>query len=343
VFRAIVANTAWSGLISFVLTATDYKAIDKLLVLLARRVLAGKAVDQEGAHPVKHTNLAVQRLAGIASTLIELRISRLRFWQRVARDPEWHYCLLSGMFDPLEPDFRTLEAEYNCGIHPGTDVKRDSEGNEIHLKHPWSELLLEDIESLSEYDDLACIPDMLGGDVRRLFWDDGCKEEFVAADWEVLRSSYLAVCIPPVGWVHADAPETVDLQVVDRFACPAVMDDGSVCGRRFNSFRALNMHFQRALGGDHRTALRPRTLGTSNECCLCRCRFVDREGCKRHLTRSYLRGECRGRGSLFPQQLILPESLDCPLCDRSFLEFEHYQYHVASHHQSSPIFLESDE
>eukprot|EP00959_Pyramimonas_sp_CCMP1952_P197242 4124882-Pyramimonas_sp.AAC.1 len=118
VFGAVVQGALLSGLTTVVLTAPRELRLDRVLVGFAGKLLRGDACQKveeqdEGERPVLDgwgkpvlryralTDAAVLRRVGIAPSGVELRVRRLRQYQRWVRRPGSHPQALGAIFGQL--------------------------------------------------------------------------------------------------------------------------------------------------------------------------------------------------------------------------------------------------
>ena len=189
VFRALVFETAVGGLVPFVLTQSDYKALDAFITAKGRILMRGNACKREEQPDgtIKYEavpNQQAWRSLGLAGVRTELRIKRLQFWQRLLRQPELHSNVFAVMFGSF-----SFEA---------TPMLQD-DGSLSNAAHPWLTQLVDDIEALRDIADLEHIPHAVDKKPLHLFRPD-IKLDFLTVDVSMLRRKFLCVEIPPPGY-----------------------------------------------------------------------------------------------------------------------------------------------
>eukprot|EP00959_Pyramimonas_sp_CCMP1952_P182394 3813903-Pyramimonas_sp.AAC.1 len=136
------------------------------------------------------SDVAVLKRLGMAPTTTELRVRRLRQYQRWLRAPDRHPQELAVMFGelPLEPT-PTL----------------DDEGSVATDANPYAQRFVEDVETLLTAagddelrEDLQTAKGSLN--VAALFFNDDLRERYLVHDPGMLRAQARAVAIPPPGW-----------------------------------------------------------------------------------------------------------------------------------------------
>ena len=99
VMQAKIQSTLVSGLESYIVTDKDAELLDRLLLQLCRRALAGKATQrQEGGRISKWTNVQVRQKFGLLPTALELKIRRLRMWMNMLRHPHGALMALTAIY-----------------------------------------------------------------------------------------------------------------------------------------------------------------------------------------------------------------------------------------------------
>ena len=195
VFLGMVYEVLLAGLDALVLGRRQYDQLDRIITAYGRRLMRGtaceKAEDEQGQiHYRSVLNSAVFRFLGIASSRIELRIRRLKFLQRQARDPRKHHQVITAIFGTM-----FFEGEPTIQPDGGLSTYANS-----YAKTYW-----EDIQALRSLDSAYWLVDMADGEVMPFFSE--LAEEFVHVDVSELRAQELSVCIPPPGYLHDPTPE----------------------------------------------------------------------------------------------------------------------------------------
>ena len=324
VFRCMVHEALLSGLEALFLSASDVRKLDKVVMQLGRKIMRGGAclkqrvAQPDGSEVVKYTakpNAFVWRFLRIAPSEIELRIKRLVFWQQVARAPSKHAALLATMF-------AQFPFEDSPTLYPDGRPASDS--------HAWVTLLCNDIEALREVDVVAHIAEQMDGKPVRLFHDPLC-EQFALIDCSILRKAFLSVAIPPPGYVDVPAEVEPPNDGIDdpTHVCHDTLPDGSICGARFSSFRALQSHRRKAAG--HSFIAPECRLAITNQCPWCKCVFSTIAHARRHIKKSLSMHRCCGDGSVVPVPLLPVGSLACGKCGHACQSVSDLQQHVVNH------------
>ena len=98
------------------------------------------------------------------------------------------------------------------------------------------------------------------------------------------------------------------------------------CEAKFESFKALATHVLR----HHRQMETVSRLVLTNQCSVCLAVYGDRKAAHRHLLSSLRRGSCLDRSRCLGQVLI-PQSLCCPVCSAEPGNWSELQSHLAEH------------
>jgi hypothetical protein len=276
------------------------------------------------------TSLDVWRFLGMGETRVEVRIERMRMWQKIVEEfnrhhregyPErsCHIQLLAAMFGEVEGE--------------GGSILTSDGRIDPRFSHPWLEQFVQDIESLRKFDNSAHIPEMLDGRMFNLFTEVEIAEDFVAIDMSIYRMDFLGCRVPPPGTASPSVEAPISQEA--SYYCGLLLGDGRRCTKTYASYRALKTHRTMTKGGEHGSLYVSRLCVVSSQCPLCHVVHGTVEQTKRHVTSTVTRGVCRGRGSRFCPEPIRPTTInglyECPMCELHIAEFEHFQMHLASH------------
>eukprot|EP00929_Paragymnodinium_shiwhaense_P117963 TRINITY_DN8945_c0_g4_i1.p2 TRINITY_DN8945_c0_g4~~TRINITY_DN8945_c0_g4_i1.p2 ORF type:complete len:270 (-),score=12.92 TRINITY_DN8945_c0_g4_i1:241-1050(-) len=251
-----------------------------------------------------------------------LRAQRLSWWQVVAKRPEDHVLLLACMFGRLSSD-----------KHPPLDREL-----KVHRhSHEFVVQLRDDVQALAV---------TIGSDVLHdcanepfaLFRDGVERDEFLGADARVVANGDFCVAIPPpttqAASTHEEAQQPAEPEE-PAFVCNLRLDNGEVCGRRFETYQKLNMHRIHTKGGEH--GQDARSLGNKitlfNQCPMCRAIHASRQSAQRHVNRALENNKCpatRG-GSAFSKTVDAQMPAKCLICETECDTLEEFQWHVCSH------------
>ena len=321
-FRAMVVETALCGLVPFILSNSDYIALDRFIINKGRCLMRGRACAKEiqpDGH-VKYTavpNDEVLRYLELANSRTELCIRRLQFWQRVVACPTRHSNLLAVMFG-------SFSFERNRPL--------DRSGCLSSAAHPWLQQLVEDVETLRDIPDTEYIPEAMDRKPLQLFSPE-VAEDFLRCDFTILRRKFLCVAIPPPEFEMHDAPPPLaTLDDSDMHVCNMQWPDGSDCGRRFESQRALAIH-QAALQRQkqHGQLSLEAQLVVTNQCLFCRQVFANIFSTRRHVSAALHTQQCSGHGSVTNRKAEVPDSLDCQICGLHFDDLDEIHDHLEQH------------
>ena len=185
VFLGMVYEVLLAGVDALVLGRRHYDKLDRIVTAYGRRLMRGTACEKtEDEHGQIHyrsvSNSAVFRYLGIASSRVELRIRRLKFLQRLARDPCKHHQVITAIFGTM-----FFDAEPTIQSDGGLSTYANS-----YAKTYW-----EDIQALQSLDSAYWLVDMANREVLPFFSE--LAEEFVHVDVSELRAQELSVSIPP--------------------------------------------------------------------------------------------------------------------------------------------------
>ncbi|CAE7451344.1 unnamed protein product [Symbiodinium microadriaticum] len=176
VFLGMVYEVLLAGVDALVLGRRHYDKLDRIVTAYGRRLMRGTACEKtEDEHGQIHyrsvPNSAVFRYLGIASSRVELRIRRLKFLQRLARDPCKHHQVITAIFGTM-----FFDAEPTIQSDGGLSTYANS-----YAKTYW-----EDIQALQSLDSAYWLVDMANGEVLPFFSE--LAEEFVHVDVSELRA-----------------------------------------------------------------------------------------------------------------------------------------------------------
>ena len=188
-FRTAVSSTLMDGQVAAAVTDGQLIRMDRAIGRYARSIAAGSATTwrQEGEHPIRTSNRALFRKLRWAGAVIELRIARLRLWQRVLADlseegprAEAHWQLLGAVFGEL-----AFESFAAFGPH----------GEILESSNPWAKRFAEDVTALAELPQHASFVAAIRGKWHRVLRSGPMREYFVDVQADELRT--LVVAVPP--------------------------------------------------------------------------------------------------------------------------------------------------
>ena len=322
-FKGQVVETVWSGLDAYVLTAADCRALDGLVLHLARKLLRGrgclKVEGPDGSLVYKGLpNKRIWQLLGCADTAAEMRVRRLNTWKRAVRQPHLHAAFLAS-------HWASLGCEATGPL--------DDDGAIAGPANPWLRQLASDIEALGTFDDTAEIAATWSARPQALFTAP-LRDQFLVAGFSVLRRSFLANAIPPPAeWAEAGQgpPSDLDLDEPDavhgEFGCQELLPCGALCNAQFGSRKQLATHQWRS----HKKRPWEHCIVVANQCPLCKATFFNVASARRHVRTSLSKQRCSGWESIVPPELLPPETLACRLCDVVATSLAEYNRHVVAH------------
>ena len=84
------------------------------MMALARRSLVGRATikDENAERIIKKPESEIMKMMKLGSFEIELDIARLRFWQRIFREPNHHQQVITAVFGQFSFDAEELRKEF---------------------------------------------------------------------------------------------------------------------------------------------------------------------------------------------------------------------------------------
>ena len=169
-FFCLVFSALLSGLESLVLSASDAKAFDSIILALGRRVLCGRATvkSEDADGKVKHKALkdqAVWKLLGLVPIGTELRVRRLKWLQKALQHKEDNVAFFASLFG--FPNFTPAS------------VRSDWEHDDPPLAHsPWVRQIWEDILALHRIDDAINSVESLNDRIGPLLTEKNVQDDF---------------------------------------------------------------------------------------------------------------------------------------------------------------------
>eukprot|EP00973_Karenia_brevis_P054661 7596772-Karenia_brevis.AAC.1 len=98
------------------------------------------------------------------------------------------------------------------------------------------------------------------------------------------------------------------------FVCKIKQLDGSICGRTFNTFKALHQQQQAKSDPNHPSIAHiglPSFI-KSNMCIFCETCLSSKQACVVHVKGALMRGHCRANMNIFKNELEIYGQLKCP-------------------------------
>jgi hypothetical protein len=119
--------------------------------------------------------------------------------------------------------------------------------------------LLAHVECLAEY------AEQISNDPKCLISDAFLSQNFVEADLSIIKERFISVAVPPPE--HKDAQDIIVMNPNKDFVCLDITKDGSVCGKVFRDFKALQLHrINGTLSGGEHGCLTVASLVITNVC-----------------------------------------------------------------------------
>ena len=155
VFAAIVVSTLTSGLHEFFLTDHEQELLEKCQMRLARKSLAGlaclkKKIGKNTTEFKGVSNAKVRNMLQLSTVKDYLRLSGLKFWQRIAKNPGHHSQLLAAV----------------CGAMPFLSDNVDDWKQTSVYKNLKADLLV-----LDELHIDSCLAEDIGGAPEKIFME----------------------------------------------------------------------------------------------------------------------------------------------------------------------------
>jgi len=339
VFQSAVCSTARSGLEALIAGKTMEKRIDNMLCSLARPLFKGhackKIVTLAGTKYEALSNEHVWHRIRVAPTCVELRISRLRLWQRMLRYREslcslW--TVLVGSFDwdhfeQFEVDGKlVIAACHACQRNRSEDITSPCK----HSANPWLRQFFFDLLALTNHEGFEHLAEQASLNFKDFLLNPKTHEEFLMAKFDALRSPYLTRNVPPPGCFRVT--ET-PLDPEKPFVCRLRLDSGQMCNEAFTTRLGLTMHQikSKTLGANHGHRALARAAVLDNKCPVCELVFSSRFGAQGHLVRSIAQGKCNGRGNPTAKHIGTKQTC-CPLCDMQCDSVPRLKTHIRLFH-----------
>ena len=336
VMQAKVQSTLVSGLEAFIVSDKEAEQLDRLLMQLCRRALAGKATQKlEGGRISKWTNVQVRQKFGLLPTSLELKIRRLRMWLNMLRHPR-------DALMPLTAIYGAFQFDLTQGIAEKTN--------------PWAEQIWRDFGLLASLyeDEMSEVREYLNAaTMHRLFFDENwedVKERIVELDLRQLRARARGVTIAPPPGLTSNTVETAGqdppegaaardgdsrdeggVEMSQQYMCNLITGDVA-CTSCFPSSHALLIH--QVMHHGLRKPLNMFVL--TNQCPYCASTFLTREIAMDHVARALAKGECRVDQSAYFTPVHELERNRCLYCSAEFNALEALQSHLAQEHSLGP-------
>ena len=186
--------------------------------------------------------------------------------------------------------------------------------------------MLADTVSSDELQDAAHKPLLL-------LTDENVKDAFLRTDVTVLRAAWKNVCIPPPGYQQQLQPGE-EQEGGEVFECGLREEDGTICGKVFDSKQKLLVHQTLRRGGEHGARRISTLLIVANQCVCCKAIFKSTLTARNHFAGSIVRGYCRPeleKGSITRSDVQEPANLVCGVCDLACSNFIELQWHLCTH------------
>ena len=244
---------------------------------------------------------------------IELRMRRLGWLQQLVRSPVLHCNVLAALFGKFPSDSETV---------PSFSINTN----------PWAQQLHNDVQTLGELDSGVCFLPFLQSDLSKLFSD--FKTDFLYVDVTEFRAKYFSISIPPPGWVPEADLEPPDVEPVDDnlpYECECLLDDDTICGRKFATLQQLATHVRRFKAGNHGAIPQHYRAVVTNQCPWCRVVYCNIRTTRIHVQKALQQKKCRGRGSPYTFTPKIPPSLECPICTLEFSTLDELHDHITQH------------
>ena len=316
--KSMVLGSALSGLVAFAPGKQEVEKFDAQYALYLRRLLRGHACDKDhDGHKKAMSNKEVHRITKTVPVSVELRVQRIKWWQRIVSKPRRYVQWLCACFGTFAWD-----------QHPPLD----EEGCVTPTAHPWAQFFCDDVAALAEASQNESLLSV-GRRVRMLFLDAEVHEAFVKADPDVIRSQYTSVSIPP-GPVQGRLQQQTETEQLEGFLCGLQRADGSICGIRFKDRHTLVLHRVKTKGGEHGSRNVAFVLIRTNQCLGCGAVLRSRRIAQHHFESSVIRGHCKAvwsKGSATQREVIDPGPGTCCVCGEELPDLDCSNFHLSKH------------
>lgn len=317
IFAGTVVTALLSGLEALVLSSAQLRRLDSIILTYGRKLMRGAACQKEvldGAIKFKAcTSRQVWEYLRLVPCEIELRIRRLGWLQQLVRSPVLHCNVLAALFGKFPSDPETV---------PSFSINTN----------PWAQQLHNDVQTLGELDSGVCFLPFLQSDFSKIFSE--FKPDFLYVDVSEFRAKYFSISIPPPGWVPEADLEPPDVEPVDDnlpYECECLLDDDTICGRKFATLQQLATHVRKFKAGNHGAIPQHYRAVVTNQCPWCRVVHCNIRTTRIHVQKALQRKKCRGRGSPYTFTPKLPSSLECPICTLEFSTLDELHDHITQH------------
>ena len=318
IFSGTVVAALLSGLEALTLSAAQLRRLDSIMLTYGRKLMRGKACRKHeqpdgSIRYIACTSAHVWQYIRLVPCEVELRVRRLRWLQNLARQPDAHSNVLAALFGafPQDPrDFPSFSVETN----------------------PWAQQLLADVLCLGSLDSGAYMVEAMQSDLSRIFYD--LQEEFLRIDVTELRAKFFSHEVPPPGWMPTAEPLRAEAEqdpVELPFECECLADDNSRCGARFATLQQLATHMRLTKGGNHGVVPDHFKAVITNQCPWCRVVHCNIRTTRQHVKSALQNKVCLGRGSVYTFLPRIPESLQCPVCERPAETLDELHDHITVH------------
>ena len=315
VFQALVVAPMFAGLETLQTHRGDNVRLQKVLALLGRKLLQGRACVRPAApgqdHPRSWTNIDVFRAIKVLPPEWERRARRLLWWQHIVRFPGENVLLLATIFGKYTWENR---------------LELHADGRASPNANPWIQDLVSDLRCLAP----GLPAPGLVPDLPLTLFDPPYNAFFVSLDIRTLLAHHYRNENVLRGAADPDAAEEDEEPDLQGLLCGFVDGNGAVCAYVARSTTALAAHKHRA----HQVRITARQIVVCNQCPWCRRVFASVEIARRHAQARVRKGVCpRGGGGAAGMLADLrPRScLQCPVCLHEAESLETLQTHVVTH------------
>lgn len=216
---ALVVNTMYSGMHSFVLTERHYRMMDRAMTPLLRFLMRGRASEEDGEGKWKaHSNEWVWLRFRLAPSPVELCVRRVQLVQHWVRAPQDHRQAIAAVWSETVLDVRH-------------DKVRIENGEICASSTPCAKQFQGDVDEVAKRSEVFREWWVDHRRPLRLFTDG--REMFLALDCVEMRAASFTHAVPPPGWegevgVAEPLPQAGDVDHSE-YDCDYIGESGQRC------------------------------------------------------------------------------------------------------------------
>eukprot|EP00959_Pyramimonas_sp_CCMP1952_P114764 2399212-Pyramimonas_sp.AAC.1 len=175
---------------------------------------------------------------------------------------------------------------------------------------------------------------------KALFLEEEVREVRLKVDPKILKASLLkegeALFRSRLRGPARAFEQEGDNEEPTTYICNLRDSQGNMCLQEFESRGGLLAHQSRSVGGEHGKLNPLFSTVLTNVCPWCRTSFSSKDRARQHVRTAWLTNRSRLNRAAFDWDLIIPKSLQCPMCESDFDTLAEYHDHAVECHLPPP-------